>query len=120
MGVVMPVVKPGPLMESCVMFADAVPTFVILIGSVTDVLSACVPKLKLLGVAFRLGEPDVGVGVGVGPGATAFMLPPPHPTAPRQVKTKMRERTKYLLATGFLRTATPHAEGLRHELLGVS
>jgi hypothetical protein len=74
----------------------------------------------LLGVAVRLGEPDMGVGVGVGPETVAFMLPPPHPTAPRQVKTRMRKRTKYLLATDFLRTATPHAEELRYELLGVS
>jgi hypothetical protein len=120
MGVVMPVLKPAPLIESCVMLAAAVPTLVILTVSVTDVLSACVPNPKLLGVAVRLGEPDVGVGVGVGPATAAFMLPPPHPTAPKQVKTKMRERRKYLLATGFLRTTTPLAEDLRYELLGVT
>src|SRR5215831_7235424 len=100
-GVVMPTLKPVPVMESLVILAAPDPLFVIFTVCVTGVLITCDPKLRLEGVAVRLGEPGTGVGVGVGvgldPGGPPLDLvapaPPPQPIAHSRKNTANRKTT---------------------------
>jgi len=105
-GVVMPVVKPLPVMESWVILAAAEPLLVIFTANVAGVFSTSCPKLRLVGVAVRLGVPGaagVGVGVGDGPGGDPPLdlcvpAPPPQPMAHTRERTKRRKTHEYLLA----------------------
>ena len=104
-GVVTPTLKPVPEMESCVILAAADPLLVIFTVCVIGVLIACDPKLRLEGVAVRLGEPGatgVGVGVGVGlvpgvgglpPLARVAPPPPPQPIAHSRKIIEIRKTT---------------------------
>jgi hypothetical protein len=108
MGVVAPVLKPEPLMLSCVIVAAAFPVFEIFIVSVTGVLRTSDPKPRLLGVAVRTAEfgVAVGVGVGLGPGEPLALCtppPPPHPITLKQAKAEMKTKEQSLLANPVLR-----------------
>jgi hypothetical protein len=108
MGVVAPVLKPEPLMLSCVIVAAAFPLFEIFTVSVTGVLRTSDPKPRLLGVAVRTAEFGVGVGVGLGfcPGAPLALCtppPPPHPITLKQTKAEMKTKEQSLLANLVLR-----------------
>jgi hypothetical protein len=110
MGVVAPVLKPEPLMLSCVMVAAAFPVFEIFTVSVTGVFRTSDPKPRLLGVAVRTAEFGVAVGVGVGlgfcPGEPLALCPPPPPAHPimlKQAKTDRKTKRQSLLANLLLR-----------------
>lgn len=106
-GVVMPVVKPLPVMESWVILAAAEPLLVIFTVNVAGVFSTSCPKLRLVGVAVRLDVPGaagvgVGEGDGDGPGGVPLLdlcvpPPPPQPTAHTRERTKKRKTHEYLL-----------------------
>jgi hypothetical protein len=107
MGVVTPVLKPEPLMLSCVMVAAAFPIFEIFTVNVTGVFKTSDPKPRLLGVAVRTAEfgVAVGVGVGLGPGEPLALCPPPpaHPIMLKQANTDMKTQWQSLLVNLVLR-----------------
>jgi hypothetical protein len=91
--------------------------FAIFTVCVTGVLSACDPKVSVLGVAERLADPGTGVGVGLGlaPGVgvglgelLAALAPPPQPIALAIQIVRARKKLKWMVGFILLRTATPH------------
>ena len=87
-GVVSPVLKPGPVTESCVMVAEELPELAIFTVCVSVLFNAALPNDRLAGVAVKMtlpGAAGVGDGVGEGEGLAgvpldAVTLPlPPQP-----------------------------------------
>jgi hypothetical protein len=117
-GVVMPVLKPVPVMPSLVMLAAPDPLLVTFTVNVTGVLITCDPNPRLEGVAVRLGEPGatgVGLGVGVGPGGVPPLdlvapAPPPQPITHIRERTKRRTTLECLLAILVLCKGTPQTQ----------
>ena len=86
-----------------------------------EVLSAWLPKPRLLGVAERLGEPGVGVGLGFGVGVGVAEPPavfvPPQPIAVKTKITSTKKRPACMVVYVLLRTVTPHSGNFRHLVL---